>query len=276
AAPPADFVLHNSLFLIAHFHNVLIPGALFGYFAGYTYWFPKAVGFTLNEKWGRRAFWSWLLGFYLAFMPLYVLGFMGMPRRMSHYDTPAWQPYLILAAAGTVVIVFGVLCQIIQLFISIKERQTNRDLTGDPWDGRTLEWATASPPAVYNFATIPTVHDIDAFTDMKADGSAYRRPDRYHDIHLPRNSPAGLVLGFFAFLLGFAMIWHIWWLAIASGLGILFTIVVRAADDDSSHVIPASEVARIEKERHQLLAVAAGRVGQAAESMPGLSGRSGP
>jgi cytochrome o ubiquinol oxidase subunit I len=254
AAPPADFVLHNSLFLVAHFHNVLVPGALFGYFAGYAYWFPKAVGFTLNEKWGKRAFWSWLIGFYLAFIPLYILGFMGMPRRMVHYDNPDWHPYLIIAAVGTAIISFGVLCQIIQLIVSIKERKANRDLTGDPWDGRTLEWATASPPAVYNFAIIPSVHDIDAFMDMKEQGTAYSRPKRYHDIHLPKNSAMGLISGILSFVFGFAMIWHIWWLAIVSVLGILFTIIARAVDDDSHFIVPAAEVERIENEHHKQLA----------------------
>ena len=159
AVPPADYVLHNSLFLIAHFHNVLIPGALFGFFAGYYYWFPKAFGFRLQENWGKRAFWCWLIGFYLAFVPLYVLGFMGMPRRMAYYPNPAWHPYLLVAALGTAVIALGILFQGIQLFVSIKERQALSDPTGDPWDGRTLEWLTSSPPAVYNFPTIPVVDD---------------------------------------------------------------------------------------------------------------------
>jgi cytochrome o ubiquinol oxidase subunit 1 len=257
AAPPADYVLHNSLFLIAHFHNMLIPGALFGYFAGYAYWFPKAIGFTLNEKWGKRAFWSWLIGFYLAFAPLYVLGFMGMPRRMVHYDNMAWHPYLVIAAGGTAVILMGVVCQIVQLIVSIRQRHAARDLTGDPWDGRTLEWAMSSPPAVYNFAKTPVVHGIDAFTDMKEKGIAYKRPDRYHDIHMPKNTGAGFVNGVLAFIFGFAMIWYIWWLAIFSALGMLATVIVRAADDDTDYSVPAAEVERIENQRYRRLASAA-------------------
>ncbi len=250
AAPPADFVLHNSLFLVAHFHNVLIPGALFGYFAGYSYWFPKAFGFALDEKWGKRAFWSWLIGFYLAFVPLYILGFMGMPRRMAYYDNPDWQPYLIVAAVGTMVVAFGVLCTIIQLVVSIRARHSTRDLTGDPWEnGRTLEWATASPPAVYNFATVPVVHDIDAFTDMKEKGIAYKKPEHYEDIHMPKNSACGLIIGMLAFISGFAMIWYIWWLAIASALGILVTIIARATDDASHYTITAAEVEAMENKR---------------------------
>ena len=191
AVPPADFVLHNSLFLVAHFHNVLIPGALFGFFAGYTYWFPKAMGFPLDEKWGKRAFWFWLIGFYLAFAPLYTLGFMGMPRRMEHYDNLAWQPYLIVAAVGAAVILAGILCQITQLAVSFRQRRATRDLTGDPWDGRTLEWATSSPPAPYNFAKIPVVQDIDAFADMKERGVARPLPVHYDDNCMPKNTASG-------------------------------------------------------------------------------------
>lgn len=258
AAPPADFVFHNSLFLIAHFHNVLIPGALFGYFAAYSYWFPKAIGFPLDEKWGKRAFWCWLIGFYFAFIPLYILGFMGMPRRLAYYDNPAWQPYLLIAALGTVIVSLGLLCQIIQLIVSIRQRNATRDLTGDSWeDGRTLEWAIASPPPVYNFAKIPIVYATDAFMDMKEKGTAYQRPDHYEDIHMPKDTPYGLINGMLAFVFGFAMIWHIWWLVIISALALVFTIIARASDDDIHYVIPAAEVERIENKRYQQLDEAA-------------------
>ena len=253
SVPPADFVLHNSLFLVGHFHNVLIPGALFGYVAGYTYWFPKAFGFTLNEKWGKRAFWSWLIGFYLAFMPLYILGFMGMPRRMDHYTNPAWQPYLIIAAIGTAIIALGITFQIIQLIVSIRDRRNARDLSGDPWDGRTLEWQSSSPPPIYNFAVIPVVHDIDAFTDMKEKGIAYTQPDRYHDIIMPKNAPHGFFIGALAAVFGFALVWYIWWLVVLSALGLLFTVIARSLDDDTEYTIPAAEVEKIENERHRLL-----------------------
>jgi cytochrome o ubiquinol oxidase subunit 1 len=249
ASPPADYVLHNSLFLIAHFHNVLIPGALFGFMAGYCYWFPKAVGFRLNENWGKRAFWCWLIGFYLAFGPLYVLGFMGMPRRMAHYATPTWHPYLLVAALGTAVIALGIVFMGIQLLVSLKERQALGDQTGDPWDGRTLEWMTSSPPAVYNFSKIPVVDDIDAFMDMKETGIAYLRPDQYNDIEMPKNAPHGLIIGLLAFVFGFAMIWYIWWLAGLAALGMLFTVIARSFDDDLYYLIPAAEVERIETER---------------------------
>jgi cytochrome o ubiquinol oxidase subunit 1 len=270
SVPPADYVLHNSLFLIGHFHNVLIGGALFGYFAGLYYWFPKVTGFRLNEEWGKRVFWCWLIGFYLAFMPLYVLGFMGMPRRMHHYENLAWHPYLIVAAGGTLVIAIGILFLGIQLFVSIRDRRANQDLTGDPWGGRTLEWATSSPPPEYNFARIPVVHDLDAFTDMKEKGIAYERPDRYHDILMPKNTVKGLFIGALAFLFGFAMIWYIWWLALLSALGILLTVISRATDEDIETVIPAAEVERTENERYRQLASAATHRPEAAGGTPEL------
>ena len=257
SVPPADYVLHNSLFLIAHFHNMLIPGTLFGFLAGYAYWFPKAIGFRLNEEWGKRAFWAWFIGFYLAFMPLYVLGFMGMPRRLQHYANLAWHPLLIIAAGGTGVILLGILSQMIQLYVSIRERHANRDVTGDPWDGRTLEWATSSPSPVYNFAIIPVVEDLDAFTDMKEKGIAYQRAGSYHAIEMPKNSAKGLALGAFAFLFGFAMIWYIWWLAVLSALVMFCTVIARSSDDHVDYIIPASEVQEIEEQRYRELAFAA-------------------
>src|SRR6202158_3550612 len=167
AVPPADFVLHNSLFLVAHFHNVIIGGVLFGAFAGYTYWFPKAFGFRLHEGLGKAAFWCWLIGFYVAFMPLYVLGLMGMTRRMQHYDVAAWRPWLLIAAGGAAIILAGIILQIAQLAVSIRRREALRDKTGDPWDGRSLEWATPSPPPAFNFAVLPRVEGVEQYWGMK-------------------------------------------------------------------------------------------------------------
>ena len=257
ASPPADFVLHNSLFLIAHFHTMLISGSLFGFMAGYSYWFPKAVGFTLNEKWGKAAFWCWLIGFYLAFAPLYILGFMGMPRRMAHYANTAWQPFLIVAAVGTAVILCGVLCLIIQLMVSIRQREQHRDRAGDPWNGRTLEWALASPPPVYNFAEIPVVNDVDAFADMKKKNTAYLMPALYHDIEIPKNTPAGFVLGILSFVFGFSMVWYIWWLSILSAAGMLAVMILRSFDDATVYTLPASEIKNIEDQRRQQMMAAA-------------------
>jgi cytochrome o ubiquinol oxidase subunit I len=247
--PPADYVVHNSLFLIAHFHNMLIPGALFGYFAGYNYWFPKAVGFTLNEKWGKRTFWCWLIGFLVAFSPLYILGFMGMPRRLESYDNVNWQPYLILAAIGAGIILMGIGAMAMQLFVSIRQRMHHKDLTGDPWNGRTLEWATSSPPAPYNFAVIPTVDTLDAFAEMKEKGIPLAQPGKYKDIHMPVNKAYGPFIGIFALLFGFAMIWYIWWLAILCFISVIAVIIISAADEKDEYVISAEEIAHIESVR---------------------------
>ncbi|WP_413437660.1 cytochrome o ubiquinol oxidase subunit I [Sulfuriferula sp. GW1] len=250
AIPGADYVLHNTEFLVAHFHNMLIPGALFGYFAGYAFWFPKVFGFALNEKWGKRAFWMWASGFYLAFMPLYVLGFLGMPRRLEYYTNPAWHPWLEIAAVGAAFILIGIVFQVIQLVVSIRARETTRDLSGDYWrDGRTLEWSTSSPPPLYNFAQIPVVGSRDAFMRIKENGSAAQRPVEYHAIHMPSNTPAGFVIGVLAFFAGFGLIWHIWWLAAIGTLGILVTLIARASHDNTGYFIPAEAVQATEERR---------------------------
>ena len=216
AVPPVDFVVHGSVFQVAHFHNVIIGGVLFGIFAGYNYWFPKAFGFTLDERLGKASFWCWIIGFYLAFMPLYVLGLMGMTRRLQHISDPSWRPLLLVAEAGAIVIFLGILCQIAQLYVSIRTREQRRDLTGDPWNGRTLEWATASPPPAYNFAVLPRVEAIDAFCDMKRRGLP-KDLATYEAIGMPRNNPLGFIIAFFAAVTGFALVWHIWW-AVSLGL----------------------------------------------------------
>jgi len=254
AVPPADFVLHNSLFLVAHFHNIVIPAVLFGAFAGYTYWFPKAFGFRLDERWGKRAFWLWISGFYVAFMPLYVLGLMGMTRRMQHYDVPGWQPWLIAAAVGVVLIAGGIGCMIVQLYVSIRDRERLRDESGDPWDGRTLEWSTTSPPPVFNYAVLPDVSDEEAYWGMKHRAREQHhlseRPE-YEAIEMPRNSPTGVVTAFFATLIGFSAVWHIWWLVILGGLGAWATFVVFAWRDEVEYEIPADEVEHRDRLRRE-------------------------
>jgi len=250
AVPPADFLLHNSLFLVAHFHNVIIGGVLFGAFAGYTYWFPKAFGFKLDERLGKAAFWCWIIGFYIAFMPLYVLGFLGMTRRMQHYDVPEWHPWTIVAAGGAALILCGIIFQIAQLVYSIKHREELRDVTGDPWDGRSLEWATASPPPVFNFAFLPRVTDTDPYWRMKHGSSGQNQPDEelsYDSIEMPRNSPTGFICAFFATIMGFSLIWHIWWLVIVSAVGAYATFVVFAWRDRDEDLIPAETVAKMDR-----------------------------
>jgi len=250
AVPPADFVLHNSLFLVAHFHNVIIGGVLFGAFAGYTYWFPKAFGFKLHEGLGKKAFWLWITGFYVAFMPLYVLGLMGMTRRMQHYDVAAWRPWLLVAGVGALLILAGIMTQVAQLVVSIRQRDSLRDLTGDPWDGRSLEWATASPPPAFNFAVLPNVEGEDAYWSIKETARAQhvlRDGPEYSEIEVPRNSPTGFICAFFSTIMGFALIWHIWWLVGLGGLGAFATFVAFAWRDRTEYAIPAEEVARIDR-----------------------------
>ena len=256
AVPAANFVLHNSLFLIAHFHNVIIGGVVFGCFAALNYWFPKAFGFTLNEKWGIRAFWFWSTGFFVAFMPLYVLGFMGMTRRISQDIDPQFHPMLVIAAGGAVLIACGVLCQVIQVFVSIRDREQNRDLTGDPWDARTLEWSTSSPPPFYNFALVPDVHGLDEFKSMKDNNVAYQKPMQYEKIHMPKNTAAGIVIAGFSLLFGFAMIWYIWWLAIVSFVGIVVSWIVKSFDEDVDYYVSVTEIERIEKLRYEKISQA--------------------
>jgi cytochrome o ubiquinol oxidase subunit 1 len=198
---------------VAHFHNVIIGGVLFGAMAGYTYWFPKAFGFTLEKRLGVVSFWCWLIGFYLAFIPLYILGLLGMTRRMQHYADPTWQPYLIVAEVGALVILCGIVATLAQLVVSIRTRDRRRDLSGDPWNGRTLEWSTASPPPSYNFAVLPQVESLDAFWAAKQRGPQ-TAAGHYESIEVPRNSPNGFVTAFFAVVTGFALVWHIWWMAI--------------------------------------------------------------
>ncbi|REF27106.1 cytochrome bo3 quinol oxidase subunit 1 apoprotein [Xenorhabdus cabanillasii] len=253
AVPGANFVLHNSLFLIAHFHNVIIGGVVFGCFAGTTYWFPKAFGFTLNEKWGVRAFWFWITGFFVAFMPLYALGFMGMTRRLSQDINPEFHSLLVVAAGGVVLIAIGILCQVIQFYVSIRDRQQNRDLTGDPWGARTLEWSTSSPPPFYNFAEVPHIQTRDAWWDMKEKGIGYKRSAKYEEIHMPKNTGAGVIISAFCLVLGFALIWHIWWMAIASFAGIIISCIVKSFDEDVDYYVPVAEVEKIENQRYEEL-----------------------
>ncbi|HTB65351.1 MAG TPA: cytochrome o ubiquinol oxidase subunit I [Steroidobacteraceae bacterium] len=250
AIPPADFVLHNSLFLIAHFHNVIIGGVVFGVMAGYTYWFPKAFGFKLNEPIGKAIFWCWFLGFYLAFMPLYALGLMGATRRMQHYPDVHWQPLMLVALGGAVLIFCGIVLTGLQLVVSIRARARNRDLTGDPWNGRTLEWSTPSPPPAWNFTHLPQVDRADAFWAAKqGTGPAVRsKPERpLGPLHVPRNTATGVFVAFFAVILGFALIWRIEWLATVGLIGAVAVALRQAWQKDREMVITADEVSEFER-----------------------------
>jgi len=253
AVPPADFVLHNSLFLIAHFHNVIIGGVVFGMFAGINYWFPKAFGFKLDDFWGKCSFWFWFIGFYVAFMPLYVLGLMGITRRLNHFDDPSLQIWFQVAALGAVLIALGIGSFLMQIFVSIRNRDKLRDVSGDPWHGRTLEWSTSSPPPNYNFAFTPQIHDGDAWWQMKQRGS--KRPlAGFLPIHMPANTGAGIILAGLSTAFGFAMIWHMWIPAVVSFAALILGAIYHTFNYKRDYYIPAEEVAQVEAERTRLLA----------------------
>jgi cytochrome o ubiquinol oxidase subunit 1 len=255
AVPPADFQLHNSMFLVAHFHNVIIAAVVFGAFAGITYWFPKAFGFRLHEGWGKAVFWLSLAGFYVVFMPLYATGLLGMTRRLQHYDVGLWRPWLLAASAGIVIMICAAVCQVMQLVISIRDRDELRDQTGDPWHGRSLEWATLSPPPPFNFAVLPKVYGEEPYWEMKRRAIETQQlpaEPEYEPIEMPRHSPTGFITAFFATITGFALIWHIWWLV---GAGLFFayaTFVWFAWRDVHEYVIPAREVAHVDRERRRV------------------------
>ncbi|HSW66783.1 MAG TPA: cbb3-type cytochrome c oxidase subunit I [Bacillota bacterium] len=250
AVPPVDFQLHNSLFLVAHFHSNVIGGVLFGVFAAISYWFPKFTGIRLNEKIGRYAFWCWIVGFCMSFIPMYILGLMGATRRLDHYDaSTGYQPFYIMMLIGGLIIAVGLALQIVQIIASFMQKHRLRDTTGDPWDGRTLEWATASPPPFYNFSTIPEVTTRDAFWEMKQQGHQPKKA--YEDIHMPKNTAAGIYIAIFAFLGCLAFVWEITWLVVASIIGIIVTLVVRSFDEHLEYTIPAAEVKKLEEARQQ-------------------------
>ena len=257
AVPAADFVLHNSLFLIAHFHNVIIGGVVFGVFAGINYWFPKAFGFRLDEFWGKVSFWCWLIGFWVAFTPLYVLGLMGVTRRVSHFEDPSLQIWFVIAAIGGAIIACGIAAFLIQIGVSILRRKQLADTTGDIWGGRTLEWSTASPPPDYNFAFTPIAHEMDAWHDMKQRG-AQRPTQGFVAIHMPRNTGAGFVVAMLATAMGFALIWHMYWIAAATFAATVIASIVHTFNYNRDYHIPADAVTRTEDERTRALAASAG------------------
>jgi cytochrome o ubiquinol oxidase subunit 1 len=250
AVPPADFLLHNSLFLVAHFHHVIVGGVIFAVFAALAYWWPKAFGYRLHEGWGKAAFWFAFAGFYVTFVPLYVLGILGMTRRLQHYDVAEWRPWILVSAIGVIILIVGAVCQVVQLVVSFARRAELRDTTGDPWDGRSLEWATPSPPPVFNFAILPQVRGAEAYWEVKRrarEAESLGKEPHYEAIEMPRNSPTGFVCAFLATIVGFALIWHIWWLMIVGLIGAYATFVVFAWRDVPEYAIAADEVARIDR-----------------------------
>ncbi len=251
AIPGADFQLHNSLFLIAHFHNTIIGGVIFGYFAGFAYWFSKATGFKLSEQLGQWSFWCWIIGFFTAFMPIYLVGLMGMTRRLNHTDVASgWQPFLIIAAIGAIIILVGVIFQVLQIILAIKNRKKNLDTTGDPWNGRTLEWSTSSPPPIYNFAITPNVHGRDAYWNMKYNAHLHQNDPHYEDIHMPKNTGLGIIFATLLFFMGFGFIWHITWLIILGLTGAIGVVISRSFDEHTAYVITKEDIAQTEAKYH--------------------------
>ena len=253
STPPVDFMVHNTTFLVAHFHNVLIPGLLFGMIAGYQYWFPKAFGYRLDETWGRIAFVCWTAGFYLAFMPLYVLGLKGMPRRSLETFQSSFEPWLLIAAAGSLLITAGLLSLVIQLYVSVRHRDRARVSAGDPWDGRNLEWSTSAPPPEYNFAVLPRIEGRDPFYNMKKNGHPYPRQTNFQPIIMPKNSSLGPTIGIATAALGFGLVWYIWWLAVAGLVVTIAAVIARSFKRDTMRVIPVEEIERTEARWHAVL-----------------------
>lgn len=242
SVPALDFQVHNTLFLVAHFHNTIIGGVVFGFFAGMTYWFPKIFGFRLNDRLGRWSAYFWQVGFILAFVPLYILGLMGAVRRLDTYEEVTWVPLFITSGVGVVVIAIGVGLFLFQVGYSIWKRQELRDTTGDPYDGRTLEWSVPSPAPHYNFAVIPTVTERDDWWYRKQQGRTTLKKTDYVDIWLPKNSSVGLTVGMLAAAFGFGVIWHLWWLVGVSVVLVVIVVVRRTLDDDSEMHISGNEL----------------------------------
>jgi cytochrome o ubiquinol oxidase subunit I len=257
ANPTVDYQVHNTLFLVAHFHNMLIPGLLFGMLAAYHFWFPKAFGFRLDERWGMASAGCWIVGFVLAFFPLYAAGLLGFPRRTVSYFDPVYVPYMVVALIGAGFVLAALACLFVQLSVSVRNREANRVPVGDPWDGRSLEWATPSPPPEYNFPVIPEVSARDAFTRAKESGIAYQVPERFGDIEMPNNSALGPIVGAMGAAAGFGLVWYLWWLVIAATLTVVAAVIVRGFARDTEHIIPEREVALAHLEWLNLIAATA-------------------
>ena len=248
AVPAVDYQVHNSMFLVAHFHNTIIGGVVFGYLAAITYWFPKMFGFRLHDRIGRWSAYAWQIGFLLAFMPLYAVGLMGAVRRIDHYDDPSWQPFFIVSALGVIVVGIGIALNVLQIVYSIWKRKELRDKTGDPWDGRTLEWSVASPAPEYNFAVIPSVNSVDEWWYRKQHKhSVHVLKKDIKPIHLPGNTGVGFGIGMLSFVFGAALIWHIWWLAVAAVSALVLIVIYRSMVGGSEKIISVEEILKQEK-----------------------------
>lgn len=245
---PADFQFHNSYFLIAHFHNTIIGGVVFGYFAGLYYWWPKLFGFMLNERIGKWAFWFWNIGFYVCFMPQYVLGLMGMTRRLVTYGwDKGWWEMNLVSTIGAVLMAIAFLFQVWQIVYSVK--YSPKDTTGDPWNGRTLEWSIPSPVPHYNFATLPEVSSQDEWWEEKqrrARGEQPSIPPKLEPIHMPRNSGIPFVMSMFWFTAGFGFVFDWVWMTVAGLAGVAVCMLVHSFNYNTDYYIPVEEITRTE------------------------------
>jgi cytochrome aa3-600 menaquinol oxidase subunit I len=248
---PADFQFHNSYFLVAHFHHVIIGGVVFGYFAGLYYWWPKLFGFKLNERIGKWAFWFWNIGFYVCFMPQYVLGLMGMTRRVVSCGwDKGWGDLNLVSTIGAFLMGVAFLFQVWQIAHGVKHRRDHLDTTGDPWNGRTLEWSIPSPAPHYNFAVLPQVAEQDEWWEEKMRrelGQAVQTiPKKLAPIHMPKNSGIPIIMAGSWFLAGFGFVFHWLWLAIPGLAGVAVCMLVHSFNYNTDYYIPVDEIEHTE------------------------------
>ena len=247
AMPAINYTVHNSVFVVAHFHNMLnVVG--FAAIGGINFWFPKVFGFKLDERIGKRAFWFFSAGTVVLFGSMYALGFMGMPRRIDYIPFVSWRPLLMSEEAGIFLFLIAAYYMIKQMYVSIRDRAQHRVTGPDPWrTARSLEWLTHCPVPFYNFALLPHINSRDEWAWRRQNGLVNLRPDHYEDIHLPNNTFVPMLLGALAFGLGFGMVWRMYWLAGLSLLGIVVAVIARSFEPDSGHTIPGVRIREIEE-----------------------------
>lgn len=242
----ADYQYHNTHFLVAHFHYVLIPGVVFAVFAALYYWWPKMFGHMLNEKIGKWHFWLFNIGFNLTFMPMFLLGLDGMTRRMYTYsESTGWGPLNLLSASGSIILAAGFVAFCYNIYWSF--RYASRDVPSDPWDARTLEWYTATPVQHYNFAKLPEIKTLDAFWHMKKNGQTKLVETRLEKIHMPSNSGLPFVMSTVFGIAGFLLVfeWHL--AAAVATIGIIICLILRSFDYDDGYYVSVDEVKKTER-----------------------------
>ncbi|WP_025114589.1 cytochrome aa3 quinol oxidase subunit I [Lysinibacillus fusiformis] len=245
AMASADYQYHNTMFLVAHFHYVLIPGTVFGVLAGYHYWWPKMFGFRLNEKLGKTAFWFIAISFNVTFFPLFILGLDGYARRMYTYsESTGYGPLNMLSFVGALGLAVGFALIVYNIYYSWKHMPRNEK--ADVWEGRTLEWATHSPVPEYNFAVVPTVTRLDEFWFAKKEGRDITA-GKIEKIHMPNNTGTPFWMSGFFFLAAFFAVFNLWVPAIISMLGVFGFMIHRSFEKDHGRYISVEEVMATEK-----------------------------